>query len=453
MRGIRTKLILWVSILFIFIGLLIYVPLSIILPRKITSQILKRDVKIAEHIADKAKEHLLLNDATALSLLLYENLKKLEDAQYLFISGPSGNIVSHTFKQGFPKALLPLNNGVRRSYVIKELLSKGKRIYCISVPILKGELGALHLGVSLDSSKTEIAEFAKINYYVAVIIFIGLGIGILIFSVLGLFLSQRIIKLKDFAAKVGAGDLNDRININTKDEIGSLAASFNEMVEHLKEKIETIKNLSYMEERDRIAIEFHDGLAQDLTSVIKRLELCERLFKIDPEGAFKELNNLKENTKDILNRTRQLIFNLKSPQDEEFNLVTSLSSYIKNYQIQNNINVSLKTSGAMDWLPPDKIKPVFFIIKEALANVRKHSFAKNVEAVLGLTDNNELSVNIRDDGHGFDVEKTELFSLRGGRCGLKGMRQRAHSLGGELDIDSSPGEGTNVKLVVPLISS
>lgn len=450
MRSIRTRLIFWTALLFIFIGGLIYIPLSNILPRRITAHILKRDVRIAEYIAQQAKENLLLNDTLALSLLLHENLDKLGDAQYLFISGADGNIVSHTFRKGFPQALLPLNHGAQYSHRIRELISGDKRIYDISAPILNGELGNLHLGVSLDSSKAEIAGFTKLNYYVAVIIIIGLGIGILIFTLLGLFLSRNIIKLKEFATKIGSGDLSGNIDIRTNDEIGSLAASFNEMAAHLREKIEKIKKLSFLEERDRIAVEFHDGLAQDLANIIQRLGLAERLFKIDPPRAIEELDKLRDTTKDILNKTRQLIFDLKSPADREFNLLANLNNYVKDYQLESAINVELNISGPIDEIPLEKAKSVFYIIREALINVKKHSSAENVGLDLGF-DNNEIAVTIKDDGKGFDIDDgRELFKPDEGKWGLIGMRQRASALKGILTVNSEPNQGTRICVKVPI---
>jgi signal transduction histidine kinase len=432
--------------------MLIYIPLSNILPRKITSQILTRDAKIADYIADEAKEYLLINDTLALSLLLHENLDRLEDAQYLFVQAPDGDITSHTFRDGFPQGLLALNTNVQFPYKIKEFSSDGRRVYDIAIPLLRGELGNLHLGVSLVSRKAEIADFTRINNYVATIIFIGLGAGILIFMFLGIFFSNRIIKLKDFATKIGNGDLDSRIDIKTDDEIGSLANSFNEMVRNLKEKIEKIKKLSYLEERSRIAIEFHDGLAQDLANIIKRLELCEKLFKIEPQRALEEMKVLRENIRDILNRTRQLMFDLKSPRDTDFNLSTNVTNYIKDYQKQNQANVRLNISGPVDNITPDRAQSIFYIIREALTNVKKHSLAKNVELSLEANNSRGLTINIKDDGKGFEIIDAQLSDPTALKLGLISMRQRTNSLGGVLAIDSKPSQGTRISVNIPLVA-
>lgn len=449
MKSIRMKLIFWICILFVFIGGLIYLPLSNILPEMVTSQVLRRDIEIAKYVSNEAKDLLLLNDNIALSLLLHENLGKLEDAQYLFIQGPDGSIISHTFSKGFPKGLLSFGSDPRDSYRVREFLSEGKRIYDIAVPILKGEIGALHLGVSMESDKKEIAAITKINYYVAAVILIGLGVGIFVFLTMGFLFSDKIIKLKNFAGKVGKGDLEGKIDINSKDEIGDLASAFTEMTSRLKENIQEIKRLNTIEERNKISFDLHDGCAQHSANIIKRIELCEKLFKIDPLKAFKELEALKESTKDSLNWTRQMIFDLKSPDDVDFNLLNKLSNYIINYKTQNDIDVKLDVSGSINNIPIDKAKSIFYIITEALANVRKHSHAKNVQ--LHLVDRkNSLAINIKDNGKGFDVNNTRLCAPTQGKWGLISMRQRTESLGGTFSIESDSGQGTKVYIDIPL---
>jgi two-component system sensor histidine kinase DegS len=298
-------------------------------------------------------------------------------------------------------------------------------------------------------SKKDLSEFNKINYYLGVIVFIVMGIGILIFSVLGFFLSGRIIKLKNFAVQIGEGNFSEEIEIKTRDEIASLAASFNKMARALKDKIEMTRKLSYLEERDRIAMEFHDGLAQNLADIIKRLELLERLFKIDPQKAFLELEGLKKNTRDVLNKTRHAIADLKSPE-KDFNLLEDINNYIIDYRAQNNINVQLDVSGSFQDLAKDKVRSIFYIIREALTNVKRHAQAKNIGLRLGYSNNHELAIEITDDGKGFDVKAAESSASSWGKWGLSNMRQRAVSLGGRLIIESGFSKGTRICVDIPV---
>lgn len=448
MKSIRSKLIFWISILFVFIGILIYFPLSIFLPQKLIYQVIKRDVEIAKFLSSEAKNFILLNDRIALSILLQDNVDKLEDVQYLFVNDSDGNIISHTFSKGFPKGLLSFNPPAQYSHSVKSFLTNGRKLYDIAIPISKGELGALHLGVSLESGKKDIAAITKINYYIAGVILAGMGVGIFIFLIIGFLFSSRIIKLKNFASKIGRGDLESKIDIKSKDEIGALAFTFNEMVSSLKEKIREIKRLNSVEERNRIAIDLHDGCTQDLANIIKRLELCEKLFKLDPSKALEELRTLRENTKEVLNKTRQVIFDLKSPQYPDFNFLNNLADYIKSYEMESSIKVSSDISDSINILPEES-KTIFYIIREALINVRKHSQARNAE--VSLSNNNmNLKISIVDDGKGFDVDKTLLNAPACGKWGIIGMRQRAGSLGGTFSVESGPQQGTRISINIPL---
>lgn len=447
--------------LFALMGALIIVPLSLTMPQKMGSQILKRDVEIVRGLSREIQEPLLLDNKLALSLLLEERLQTFGDAIYIFVRGHDGTIIASTFKKGFPRGLININRGLiqtgtynvqktgEEAHGIEELIVDGKKAYDIAVPLLAGELGSLHVGVSLESRKAEVAEFTRINYYLAAIVIGGLAAGILVFALLGVFLSNRITTLKDFATKIGNGDLNGIINISTNDELGSLAASLNKMAEDLKGKIEVIKNLSYLEERRRIAIEFHDGLAQDVVDVIKRLELCQRLLPVDPRRVSGELTTLEANARNILDKTRDAISAFKSPREHDFSLLDSLSDYIKDYKQQTNINVKLNVCKDVKDIPIDKLEQIFYIIKEALTNIKNHSRAKNAELTLVNTEG-ELIVTIKDDGKGFDVNAIELDGAGHGKLGLIGMRQRANFLEGTLVIRSQPGQGTEISVNIPL---
>ncbi len=447
MKSIRSKLIFWIVVLFIFIGLSIYLPLSIILPEKITSQVIKRDVDIAKFLSNETKSLLLLDDKIALSILLHDNLDRLEDVQYLFVRGPEEKIISHTFSKGFPKGLLSFNPG-SYPHSVKGFLSNNRRLYDIAIPISEGELGTLHMGVSLESGKKDIAEIAKVNYYVAIVILIGLGISIVVFLIIGVLFSNQIIRLKNFASRIGGGDLDAKIDIKSKDEIGVLTMAFNEMVGHLKENIQEIKRLNTVEERNRIALDLHDGCAQDLANIIKRIELSERLYKIDPAKAIEELTLLRESTKGLLSRTRQVIFDLKSPEETDFNIVDNLNNYLIEYKKNNNIEVNLNISGSIDGIVNKK--SVFYIIREALANVKKHSMARNVDLSLVANNGSNLKIFIKDNGKGFNVNRTKLSDSSSGKWGLAGMRHRASSLGGTFVIESMPQQGTIVSIDIPL---
>ncbi|OGX18125.1 MAG: hypothetical protein A3K83_01735 [Omnitrophica WOR_2 bacterium RBG_13_44_8b] len=457
MRTLRAKFIFWICLLFCLIGAFIFFSLSVMLPQKISAQILKRDIMIAQYLAREVQEPLLVNNKLALKLLLEDRFKSLEDVIYIFIRAHDEGVVASTFQRGFPKGLIHINERVselkkpgENIYSVQEFLVDGKKGYDIAIPLLKGELGSLHVGVSLESSKIEIATFSKIKYYVAIVIFIGLGVGILIFSLLGIFLSNRVIRLKNFAARIGGGDLDGKIDMKTDDEIGALAKAFNEMAISLKEKIQEVSRLNIIKERDRIAFDLHDGCAQNIATIIKRLELCEKLFEKEPSRCQEELRALREDTREILNNTRKVIFDLKLPEDADFDLVNNLKDFVKSYQEEAGIKVGFNIAGCVSGISADKARQIFYIIEEALNNVKRHSLANKVGLDLLCNGEDVLNLDIKDDGRGFDVDHISLSARERGNWGLASMRQRAVSLGGSLTINSKPGEGTKVSIKIPM---
>ena len=323
-------------------------------------------------------------------------------------------------------------------------------MYDIAFPMLQGELGTLHLGVSLESDEKDIGQIAKINYYIAAVILAGLGAGILVFLVIGFLFSSRIIRLKEFASKIGHGDLEAKIDIKSEDEIGALACALNDMVSRLKQNVEEIERLNRIEERNKIAFDLHDGCAQHAANIIKRVELCERLYKTDPDKAFKELETLKGCARDTLDWTRQMIYDLKSAEDAEFNLLNKINDHIFAFEKRNDLKIELAVLGAIDNIQADKARSIFYIITEALANAEKHSGAKKIGLSLN-SGNNGLVINIKDNGTGFDINERKAVARSQKRWGLITMRERTEALGGSLSIESAQAMGTEVIINIPLM--
>ena len=127
MRTLRAKFIFWISLLFTIMGILIFISLSKIIPEKISSLILKRDIRIAHYLSREISEPLLINNKLAIKLLLEDRLENLDDALYIFIQSRDGSIISSTFKDRFPKRLLDINsipNGVKKFIVERKTCTR-----------------------------------------------------------------------------------------------------------------------------------------------------------------------------------------------------------------------------------------------------------------------------------------------------------------------------------------
>lgn len=205
------------------------------------------------------------------------------------------------------------------------------------------------------------------------------------------------------------------------------------------------------EERQRVARDIHDGPAQSMSNVVLKAEICERLIDVDIERSREELQKLKKFVRDCLQDVRKIIYNLRPMSLDDLGLVPTLQRYLLQFQEENGIAVSFKTRGDYDIIEPEISLTVFRIVQEAINNILKHAEAQNVVVNLESSDN-LLRLYIYDDGKGFDPKELQLRSedVNSG-FGLLSMRERIDLLSGELKINSHPGNGTRLNVMIPLL--
>ncbi len=200
-------------------------------------------------------------------------------------------------------------------------------------------------------------------------------------------------------------------------------------------------------ERERIAREMHDSLAQILGVTHLRLRaLGTRTEIMQAPAVATELIELAELTEEAYRDVREAILGLRESGRVGRGLIESLHAYLDKYGQQSGVKATLET--ALDCelaLAPRSEVQVIRVIQEALTNVRKHSGAAS--AVVRITDRDgDTAIVVEDDGHGFDL--TGALLGRDG-FGLHTMRERMELIGGTLTIDSSPGRGTRVVARMP----
>jgi len=130
-------------------------------------------------------------------------------------------------------------------------------------------------------------------------------------------------------------------------------------------------------------------------------------------------------------------------------LLGALRQYLQNFERDTGIACSFQIEGAPSTLPRVYEITLYRVTQEALTNVRKHAQATRVDVILRFQPD-DLCLEIRDNGKGFDVSKVVEGARSVERLGLSGMKDRAETLGGTMNIDSAPGAGTAVALTLPL---
>lgn len=212
---------------------------------------------------------------------------------------------------------------------------------------------------------------------------------------------------------------------------------------------EQLGALSTLKERQRLAREMHDGLAQLLGNVTARATATSELLAqgkmLDAQG---QLTRLREAVQKAYVDVRQSILGLRAPSSPRHGLLEALNEYIERLNEQGEISIRMESSeGArLHDLPPAVEVQTIRIIQEALNNVRKHSQAK-AASVQVCGDGDWLTITIQDDGKGFDLPKGYNT---GRHFGLQMMRERAESVGGRLTVKASPGKGTSLIVQLPI---
>src|SRR5574341_698584 len=201
-------------------------------------------------------------------------------------------------------------------------------------------------------------------------------------------------------------------------------------------------------ERQRLSRQIHDGPAQALSNFILQAEIAARLFDKDAELARAELAKLSSAASTTLQKVRDFIFDLRPMMLDDLGLVPTVKRYVDAYKEKSGIQTSLTITGAERRLEPVREIMVFRGLQEVLGNARNHAQASQVRVSFDM-DDNRVRVVVEDSGKGFDVEA----ALSGGQqktIGLASLKERTELLGGRLEIESQPGQGTRIVMEMPV---
>jgi nitrate/nitrite-specific signal transduction histidine kinase len=215
-----------------------------------------------------------------------------------------------------------------------------------------------------------------------------------------------------------------------------------------------VHDLAITEERERIAREMHDSLAQVLGYVNTKAQAVQELLKGQQlERAAQQVGQLGEAARAAYADVREGILGLRTSLGPERGLLEALTEYVEHWREQSGIEALLvvePSGGRLEVLSPGAELQLLRIVQEALANVRKHADASNVQVRLVETPT-AVEAAVEDDGRGFDPLRARgAGNDDAPHFGLATMRERAESIGGTLDIDSSPVRGTRVIARLPV---
>jgi PAS domain S-box-containing protein len=196
-------------------------------------------------------------------------------------------------------------------------------------------------------------------------------------------------------------------------------------------------------ERRSMARELHDEIGQVLTGLQFSLESCKHLTGSKLQ---EQIVELQETASGLIKQVRDLSLRLMPSMLDDMGLVPTLLWYFDRYTHQTNIQVKFTHFGLESRFPTEIETTAYRIIQESLTNVARYAQVEAVTVRLIYDEDRVLTVQVVDQGKGFDLLKTQVNKA----FGLAGMRERAFLVGGQLIVKSSPGKGTEIMAVLPI---
>jgi signal transduction histidine kinase len=198
-------------------------------------------------------------------------------------------------------------------------------------------------------------------------------------------------------------------------------------------------------ERQKIANDLHDQIAQNLVLAKMKLALLETTASRDEAPVFREIHCLLSS---VIDQTRSLVCDLYPQVLRHLGLRAALEWLVEKIRLDYGLYCLGDIVSVPQGLPYDVTETIFFAARELLINVAKHARAKQAK-LLFRADEQRMLIQIIDDGKGFEAARLSMINPQCGGFGLLGTRERLSAIGATMHIDSTPGHGTKVTLAVP----
>jgi signal transduction histidine kinase len=239
-----------------------------------------------------------------------------------------------------------------------------------------------------------------------------------------------------------------------RDQRSALAEAYAQQAkanEQLQQYATTLEELSISRERNRLARELHDTLAHSLSALTVQLEAVSVLWNTRPDRARRVLDQASETARTGLAEARRALQALRASPLQDLGLILALQELAETAAKRSGAKLELSLPDRLDQCPSPIVEQgVYRIAQETLENVIRHAGAHTIRVHLEQT-GAEMTLAVADDGQGMDTEALEAPGIDADdRFGIRGMKERAVLIGGQLEISSQAGQGTSVRLTVPV---
>ncbi len=275
---IRSKMLISVfGVLFIAGAILLIFNMTAVYD-KLEERLLLRGVTIANLMAQDVINRILTENYIDIELMLRERLADEQDIEYAFVRTNKGAIVAHTFEYGFPAELKDINYvPAGQDYAIMRFETDRSSLIDIARPLLKGELGQLHIGLSATTIRNQTEDIIFSIIWLIPVTMIAAGV---VFTILARYITRPLLALAETVEQASHSSLNVQADVSSQDEIGDLARSFNDMIS-ARRKIE--------QDREEIISRLQAAL-QEVRTLSGLLPICAWCKKIrDDRGYWQQI--------------------------------------------------------------------------------------------------------------------------------------------------------------------
>ncbi|MFQ5789458.1 MAG: HAMP domain-containing protein [Acidobacteriota bacterium] len=384
---------------------------------------------------------------------LQRTLGMIPQMRYIIVRDEEGRVVAHTFEKGVPPDLGHVFSASPWG-TTEVLATPGELVFDTVAPILKGHGGSVQLGMS-DRLITE--ELAGLTRSVIGSLALCVAVGSVLALGLTHLLTQPLHHLVQVTDRIRRGDFEAKARVFSADEIGRLAASFNQMAESLesyrqevvdkeKARFSLIEKIiqTQEEERKRVSRELHDELGQSLLALLLMIQSGNEGQEMAPNL----IDEAEKKIGQLIDEVRRLAHGMRPPILDDYGLDFALARLVE--EVSNYYGLAIDyqyiCQSGLGRLPNRVEVSLYRIAQEAIANIVRHAHAEQASVVV-LQRRKDAVLLVEDDGCGFDPKL--IHSKDGNHLGLTGMQERAALLGGSCAVESVPGNGTAVKVKIP----
>ncbi|MCP5101685.1 MAG: GAF domain-containing sensor histidine kinase [Chloroflexi bacterium] len=209
------------------------------------------------------------------------------------------------------------------------------------------------------------------------------------------------------------------------------------------------KETAVLHERQRMAREIHDTLAQGFTSIVMHLEAAEQAVPQDLDTVQHHLDQARHTARESLGQARSVVDDLRPDVLQSRPLHEAIERVVRTWSRRSQIESTFQATGDICALHPEVEVTLLRSVQEALSNIRKHAQATSVCVTLTYL-GDVVILDVEDNGVGLGFAPRPTGELKSSGFGLVAMRERIEALGGELSLESEPGEGTTVAVSIPM---